>query len=567
MFVLTGFIPMLIVGMINLLAGQMNLKSLETTLMREKLSGDVNSAKAYLEKHYGSISLAGNELVDDKSNSVKGNYEMVDELSESLNVSATLFAKEGDDFIRVATSIKDKDGKRVDGTYLGKESLAYPSMMKGEKYIGEAKILGQPYLTAYEPIKDDAGNSIGILFIGVSKENSAKLIEAQVSQGTIVTVSVVLVFAALGALAAWIIAQSITKTMRVVIQQIKEIASYNLTTTLDERLKKRKDEVGELAGASDVIWNNLREIIKEVNDASLHVSSSSEQLNSMTAQTATTTDEMAKTITEIAEGASDQAKSTSEGLNKLVELEKLIKEDQMHMTELNDVSRAVGGLAKSGLEVINCLFEKTEEGSQATTHVFDTILKTNDSAEKISEASSVITSISEQTHLLALNASIEAARAGEHGRGFAVVAEEIRKLAQQSADSTSRIDDIVKSLQQDANLAVDMTKKVKDILGEQVKEMHMTKNKYLEISEAISRSQGVVELLNASGKAMDHKKDEVYSTLDALSAVAEQNAAATEQSAACIEEQTASVHEIVSSSKSLAELAQVLHNLISRFKV
>ena len=567
MFVLTGFIPMLIVGMINLLAGQMNLKSLETTLMREKLSGDVNSAKAYLEKHYGSISLAGNELVDDKSNSVKGNYEMVDELSESLNVSATLFAKEGDDFIRVATSIKDKDGKRVDGTYLGKESLAYPSMMKGEKYIGEAKILGQPYLTAYEPIKDDAGNSIGILFIGVSKENSAKLIEAQVSQGTIVTVSVVLVFAALGALAAWIIAQSITKTMRVVIQQIKEIASYNLTTTLDERLKKRKDEVGELAGASDVIWNNLREIIKEVNDASLHVSSSSEQLNSMTAQTATTTDEMAKTITEIAEGASDQAKSTSEGLNKLVELEKLIKEDQMHMTELNDVSRAGGGLAKSGLEVINCLFEKTEEGSQATTHVFDTILKTNDSAEKISEASSVITSISEQTHLLALNASIEAARAGEHGRGFAVVAEEIRKLAQQSADSTSRIDDIVKSLQQDANLAVDMTKKVKDILGEQVKEMHMTKNKYLEISEAISRSQGVVELLNASGKAMDHKKDEVYSTLDALSAVAEQNAAATEQSAACIEEQTASVHEIVSSSKSLAELAQVLHNLISRFKV
>src|SRR5690606_33235105 len=99
--------------------------------------------------------------------------------------------------------------------------------------------------------------------------------------------------------------------------------------------------------------------------------------------------------------------------------------------------------------------------------VHDIILRTNDSAKKISQASQVIANIAGQTNLLALNAAIEAARAGEAGRGFSVVAEEIRKLAEESENSTKIIDEIVEDLQQNAANAVDMVEKVSMIVAEQ----------------------------------------------------------------------------------------------------
>ncbi|WP_069998293.1 methyl-accepting chemotaxis protein [Cellulosilyticum sp. I15G10I2] len=567
MFILSGLIPMMIISVFNLIVSNNNLRDLEESLIKEKLIGDIHSAKIYLDKYYGNLEFKDEVLIDKSGNSIKEHYEMVDTLTEDLNVSATLFAKDGDDFIRISTNILTADGNRAIGTYLGKESSAYANIINGERYIGTAQILGNAYITAYEPLKDENQEVIGILFIGISKQASEQLIAEQVRKGTTVTIGIMLIFALAGVVTAWILAHSIAKSIRHVIGHAQEIANYNIATDIDEAFINRKDEVGDLAKAIHTIEESLRYMIGQVNDASLQVSASSEELNSMASQTATTTDEVAKTICDIAEGATDQAQSTAQGLLKLSELEKYIKEDQIHMKELNEVSHKVEALVNSGLEVINTLFKKTDESMTATTNVYDTILKTNESSSKISAASNVITSISQQTNLLALNASIEAARAGEHGRGFAVVAEEIRKLAEQSASSSKMIDEMVENLQHDSERAVNTTEVVKATLEEQVSHMNITKEKYLEISEAINHQGQVVELLNESGHVMAIKNNEVYATLDALSAVAEQNAAATEESSACIEEQAASIHEIVSSSKSLAELAQVLHHLITRFKV
>jgi methyl-accepting chemotaxis protein len=128
----------------------------------------------------------------------------------------------------------------------------------------------------------------------------------------------------------------------------------------------------------------------------------------------------------------------------------------------------VGEVLNEGLKEIETLSMKTEENNKASMEIYEVILKTNQSSNKIGEASSVIASIAEQTNLLALNAAIEAARAGDAGRGFSVVADEIRKLAEKSSTSTKDIYNMVNELQRNAQEAVHTMKKISATIKERI---------------------------------------------------------------------------------------------------
>ncbi|MEN3009291.1 Cache 3/Cache 2 fusion domain-containing protein, partial [Pseudothermotoga sp.] len=141
------------------------------------LNGAINVLKEYVKQEYGTIRLESGVLVDSSGRIIRGRFEAVDKISQHMNVVATIFQKEGDDFLRVSTSIKKEDGSRAVGTFLGKDSAAYKPIVQKQRYIGEAKILGAPYATVYDPILDQNGNLIGILFVGVPKS----IIDASIS--------------------------------------------------------------------------------------------------------------------------------------------------------------------------------------------------------------------------------------------------------------------------------------------------------------------------------------------------------------------------------------------------
>ena len=208
---------------------------------------------------------------------------------------------------------------------------------------------------------------------------------------------------------------------------------------------------------------------------------------------------------------------------------------------------------KSAIESIEVIAEQTRT--------------TNSSAQKIREATSLITAIAEETNLLSLNASIEAARAGEQGRGFAVVAGQIQKLAEQSNESAKKIDDIVAELIKDSEMAVATMDQVEEVMNKQNENMAMTDSKFTEVADGISASIDSIRIIRDKSDNLDKARVEVVDIVQNLTAIAEENAASTEETSASVTQVASIVENISGKAQELKNIADELDESMSRFTV
>lgn len=140
----------------------------------------VASAMQLLESmtnQLGPPKIDGTDVVADKevpaiyfgSTKMNNNFVLVDDVAGKTRGTATIFVRQGDQYVRVATNVKKDDGSRAIGTVLDPAGRAIESIRKGEPYYGEADILGKPYITGYKPIRDASQNIIGIYYVGYVK--------------------------------------------------------------------------------------------------------------------------------------------------------------------------------------------------------------------------------------------------------------------------------------------------------------------------------------------------------------------------------------------------------------
>ena len=414
-------------------------------------------------------------------------------------------------------------------------------------YAGFQKIEGTSWIMVVTAVREEALAAIGTIF---------KVILIALGTGILISLPI-----------GYFVGNSITKPISIMAGLSDRIAALDITGNIQDKYRKKKDEIGTLANAMQHITDSLRSILHEVSDSAVELSSTAQQLTATAEQSATSSEEVSRTVEEIAKGASDQAVNTESGSEQAIHLGKLIEENRSHVGEMNQVFDRITDVVKDGLKEIRHLAEISEESSKATKDIYDIIQKTNESAAQIGDTSSVIAAIAEQTNLLALNASIEAARAGDAGKGFAVVAEEIKKLAGQSSKSTEYIDGVVRELQLVVTSAVETVKKVNLISEEQSISVGNTKVKYKSIRSTVDESQKAIGLLNASVEEMTKAKNDIMDMLQTLSAIAEENAASTEEASSAMLEQSASIEEIAHSSERLSLLAVNLQEIISKFKL
>ncbi|HOR85954.1 MAG TPA: methyl-accepting chemotaxis protein, partial [Bacillota bacterium] len=435
----------------------------------------------------------------------------------------------------------------------------FEKMLKAKKGIGNYRFLGKDLYVAYAPVN----GTDWIIAITANKNKVLSAVPVLQKNIMIGVLTILLISAAI----IYFIGSGIAKPIILIAEHSGKIAGLDITKCVPEVLLKKKDEIGDLARAMQKTTNNLRDIIKEISNSSEQVAAASEELTASSQQSATAAEEVSKTVEEIAKSASDQARDTEGGVLKATTLGDIIENDQEHMRDLNVASGNVNEIVNAGLQEIDILSRKTEESNHAIKEIYDVILKTNESSDKIGKASAVIATIADQTNLLALNAAIEAARAGDTGRGFAVVAEEIRKLAEQSSVSTKSIDEMVFELQNNSHDAVKTMAKVSFISKEQTDSVINSRNKYMSIEQAMKDTVRALEQLNASGKEMQKMKGEILDTLQNISAIAEENSSSTQQTTASLEEQTAAIEEIASASEDLSNLSQRLQSIIAKFTV
>lgn len=382
---------------------------------------------------------------------------------------------------------------------------------------------------------------------------------------SIVTAMFIILLCSIGIV--YLLDSRLTKPLIVIADHSKRLGELDIRENIKEKYLKQKDEIGTLSGAFQVLTDNLRDIIKELNKSATNVSDTAQELAVSASQSASVSEDITHTMEEISRAAMEQAGNSETGLSQAALLEQKIEINHRHMLYLNSATELVTDLVKEGIKEIDRLILMTDQNSKATKEICDVILLMKQSSEDIGDASRVISDIARQTNLLSLNASIEASRAGDAGRGFAVVAEEIKRLAEQSADSTRYIDGIITQLQSNISKSIESKEHISVTAEEQHKSVSATIQRYHDISEANSKSESAVQELNSSEKYMITANNEIKSMLLSLSAIAQQNAAGTQQTVSAMEEQAAGAQVIADICSRLNDLAENLKICIVRFKL
>ncbi len=410
------------------------------SLLQERLTASLSANLAMLQADVeglgtglhrdGDRLLVGNTVVN-------GRNDIVDRVAAIAGGVATIFSGE----TRVATTIRNADGGRAIGTTLAAGPARTASLDGGQTYRGTATILGQDYVTIYQPLKDATGTGIGLLFVGIPTAPTEAALAASEHQ----TLYISLVALGVLGLVVGFLLRRVLSPLVAMTRAMHQLANGDLTTEIPAM--DRKDEVGRMAAALDVFKRQGVESVRLAHERQAQrahaeadkraallamadlieteAGASVEAVSHETERMAETTDRLAAA----AARAGADAKTASESADEaLVNTQTVASAAEELSASIREIAAQVG----RSTEIVG----RAVHTGQAAQ---ETIVALTGRVAQIGTVAGLIADIAAQTNLLALNATIEAARAGDAGKGFAVVASEVKALAIQTTRSTEQI--------------------------------------------------------------------------------------------------------------------------------
>ncbi|MDQ0419026.1 methyl-accepting chemotaxis protein [Peteryoungia aggregata LMG 23059] len=508
-------------------------------------------------------------------------HTMIETIGRMTGQTATIFAwdAENKDFWRRTTNIIKPDGKRAVGTALGQTGAVYPYSVKGEVYRGEAIILEKPYYTIYQPIFSPTGDVLGILYAGVHKEEINGI--ATEMTYAIGTTALVVLLVATGLIALFV--RQIVGPLPRLTAVAERLASGHLDTAVPDQ--DLKNEIGALARAINIFRESAIqkiEIERRATEAAaegerertererakaedsrtvqeavdiladgLHKLSDGDltvrierpfggNLDKLRIDFNASIEKLNTTLSELRaetfgiEASSGEMRSATDDLSKRTEQQAAsLEETSAALEEITSTVRSSSAKADQAAQIALKARQSTESSSKVVADAIEAMSRIEQASSEISKIINVIDEIAFQTNLLALNAGVEAARAGEAGKGFAVVAQEVRELAQRSANAAKDIKALINKSGEAVAGGVSLVQQTGTALGEISNQVAVINDHISSIATATREQSTGLNEINGSVNHMDQF---------------------TQKNAAMVEEATAVTHRLADSARNLAAL-------------
>lgn len=394
-----------------------------------------------------------------------------------------------------------------------------------------------------------------------SEKSQNKVTAAKAIGAFFLAVSIIMVLVSL-----MVISRGVIAPIRTITQELKKIASGegDLTKTINI---KSKDEIGVLTNYFNQFVASIRDVVVLISGSSNTLKASMQAISATSDELAKSTEMIAGAVQEVSTGSVEQSDMVKT-LNGLVgrmagDIQGVIATAEKLMKESQSSKEA----ADSGNSTIVKQADELSSVIESVRSVAETVGTLEKYSNDIKNIIGIISSISKETNLLALNASIEAARAGEAGRGFAVVADEIRKLAEETAKSTVKIVEIVKNI-------TGQTTEVKARMDTVVEKINLQEEGFGEVQKKLDEILDKSSTTYSGVQEIEKVNMEIYRNFSVISdsskkisEVVETNSGNTQDVAAAVEEQTASFQEVAANLSSLNELSVDLNSIVARFKI
>lgn len=371
----------------------------------------------------------------------------------------------------------------------------------------------------------------------------------------------------IGLILGWFFSRSFAANISRLAESADAISHGDLARSVTITPSRFPDETNELAILINSMVQNLRELVGQTKRTSALVTGSAREINSTVLEINASTEEVAQAIEQISRGAESQAEMVEKASKTIREMAISIdlvaaraRETAKAARETSLTAQHGSSLATDSLERMKDFFENQELISRQFD-VFTTRL------QKVSKMADCIGDVARQTNLLALNASIEAARAGEYGKGFAVVAEEVRKLADGSAQSASDINDMIESLKDESHRVHEAIVEGSRSIKEGRKNIDITAGAFQEIMKTVLETERKATSIADLSQMQQEGSVKMVKSIDEISKVADDNAASTEEVSAATEEQLAAMQDMALATKELTQLAEELLKAVERFQL
>ena len=553
--------PVVLLGLLSIFFMLTTVRSSMMEEIEEGLKGTAAATLAAYDQNTGDYMESSNGDIWKGSFNISRSESLVDRIRDNTGMDVTFFY--GDR--RIMTSAVDSNGDRILNSPAG-DRIVEKVLQNGEEYFSSAVSLDGVmnygyFMPVYQNGSDD--EIIGMVFVGTDKENKDAVVNGIIfGIGAAVCVAMILCIG-VGLKLATSISHNIKKSISI----MGKVAEGDLTVWVDDKMLKRKDEIGDLSRVTVKLKDTLKGILKGISENSASLLEASRALGNAADTTNGTMNEVQNAVSQVVANSTEQSKnseSTSENMRIMGEH---ITETSTEVDTLNQNAASMQKSSKKTADTLAQLCHINEEVERIIGEVKEQTDRTNASIQKINAAMEFITSIAEETNLLSLNASIEAARAGESGRGFAVVADQIKKLAEQSNQSGHEIEETTKALMEDSAREMEIMQRMQEIITEQSGSMQETRANVSEVLKEIEASmQSILQIRESTGRLAE-SRGEVMEAVEQLSQIAHDNVDSTQQTYTETQEVLDTFKQVYDSAGQLKKIADELAESMQYFKM